>query len=66
MHLDAKMMDSGAPWRPAGRQMASKIGQVAPNWRHFLFPALIPWGPKAFQKRIRDATSIFHRFGIPF
>ena len=54
------------PWRPAGRQMAPKIGQVAPNWRHFLFPALIPWGPKVFQKHIRDATSIFHRFGIHF
>ena len=46
--------------------MASKIGQVAPNWRHFLFHALIPWGPKAFQKRIRDATSIFYRFWIHF
>ena len=26
----------GAPWRPAGAQMAPKIAQVAPQWHPFL------------------------------
>ena len=53
-------------WMPFFRVLGENGRQKAPNYirggRHLASQA----SPKTLQKRIRDATSIFHRFSIEF
>jgi len=53
--LDAKLSPKWGNDRQNGASVQETLGKMVP-----------PAHPKALRKRIRDATSIFHRFGIAF